>query len=563
MREENGDSSFGRLGALLVFQLVAGYALACLCFLLGFPLGGWQYVLPVGATVAAAFCLSKQTGWSLLVLEVLVFVLTLFTFTYIHCDASSCHVPMARFLEEGWNPVRETSIDRIYGFYAAHGITAAEDNRLAFHALHVLIDPKFTQILAAQMQAACGLFTAAAYPLWTLFFALALMAWRTAREIFAAPRWAAGLLAAFLCCNFELTYGSLRGQVDFVTYAAVVLAGLSLLNWNRHRRTADLLLFFAALVIASVSKFTGLCTAVLYLILASVLGWRERAMRRGALLFLASFALFGLLPYWTAAWWYGSPLYPAHTFRADVVLPDLTSDFLDCNAAARQMGYLARMVLAYVSRDLALWGCRLWSGDPGFTPVWGYEWLTCGYEGFRCVLLWSGLVVCFLRRRRDVCAVTAVLFLSFLLIPTKYIGFPRYVAQVHAAVGLAWFAFACHSAGRTRTVILAGFSLLALGAASVSVTHFCQQLRIEAVVQRNVERMKASGLSYAVDTLDKTDDMKQETWSYIVTDRLVAQGGADVGINRSGERLLIDWHMILRGRGLDDTFDRWPRPLWR
>lgn len=552
----------------LPLQLVLGYGLACACFLVGIPLGGWQFWLSAAVTIALAFGRSRRIGLQTLALNVLMIVLTAYTFTYIHCDASSCHVPMSRFFEEGWNPIREATLEPLYAHYAQHGITAAEDPRLNYHALHVLIDPKFAQILAAQLQAACRFFTAAGYPLWFLLMALAMTAWRTARDVFGAPRWARALLTTLLCCNSELTYGSLRGQVDYVTYAAVVLAGLSLLNWCNGRRRGDLVVFFASLVIASVSKFNGLCTALLYLGLAVVIGRKNRDLWIGLAVFLGSMALFGLLPYWTAAWWYGSPLYPAHTFRPDVPLPDLTNDFIGLNPAARQMGYLARMVYAYVSPDLALWGCRWWYHDPDFAPVWQYDWITSGWDAARCLWVWSGLAVTFLACRRAVKAVLAVLFLSFFLLPVKYIGFPRYVAQVHAAIALAWFAFACRTSGKVRYVIFAGYAVITGIYAYVSLAHFVQQLNIEAAVQRNLATIRSSPTPYSFCVPLEANDCKledrsyQETWSYIIRDRFAA-AGQDIVINGPGEPLMVGWHMILQGKDLEQKADRFPRPVFK
>ena len=212
--------------AILLAQLLFGYGLACLGFLGGLPLGGWQFWVTLGASLGLAAFVSRRAFRRVLALEALMFVLTAFTFTYHHCDAAICHLPMSQFFEEGWNPVRDCSLETVLSYYRAHGITPAETPQLDFHALHVLVDPKFTQVLAAQMQAACRLFTAAAYPLWLTTFAVALLAFRTAREVLSAPRWAAVAFAALLCCNTELTVGSLQGQMDLVTYNAIAVSSL-------------------------------------------------------------------------------------------------------------------------------------------------------------------------------------------------------------------------------------------------------------------------------------------------------------------------------------------------
>ena len=125
-----------------------------------------------------------------------------------------------------------------------------------------------------------------------------------------------------------------------------------------------------------------------------------------------------------------------------MALPDITNDFVGLNEEARQMGYFGRMVYAWVSPELALWGCRHWYGNPDFNPLWKWDWLTGGSPWYQCLYLWTGVALSFCSRRNAVTLVAWAVFLSFFLLPAKYIGYPRYVAQVHLAVVFAWFNFA-------------------------------------------------------------------------------------------------------------------------
>ncbi len=553
---------------LLLLQLLFGFGLASVCFLFDVPLGGWQFWASVAFAATLGFRHSRRMGTILLLLNALMALLTCFTFTYIHCDAATCHVPMARFMEEGWNPVRNPTLEAVKARWVAYGITAEENPLIDFHAWHVIVGPKFVQVLAAQMQAGCRLFTAAGYPLWILFMALALTAYRAARELFGTSARVAAGASALFCCNPILVYGSFRGQVDFVPYAAAVIAGLSLLLWRAERRRVDLILFFAALVIAAVSKFNGLYPFFLFLAVGCWWGWRDSDFRRGLLVFALAFLVFGLLPYWTSAWWYGSPLFPLHTFRSDVVLPELTGDFDACNDAAHRMGHLARFVYAYVSPRLAVWGSRLWQGDPTFTPVWAKTWISSGFTLPGRLILWGALLVSPFVRQRGVRTILVVFFLPFFLIPTRYIGFPRYVALVHAGIVLAFFAWALACRGRVRTALFAGFRVAVLAAVGWAAFQFLGQLRVEGFVQRNLARMREAGTPYALRT-DQADLPNQETWAYVLSDRS-AVAGCPIVINAPGPRLEMDFQMVMSGPGLETEphvpyFRLFPipHPVWK
>ena len=66
--------------------------------------GATVWVSLAVASSAAAFCSRRALAW-MLALNLLAFVLTLYTFTYVHIDASICHLPMTHFMQDGWNPV--------------------------------------------------------------------------------------------------------------------------------------------------------------------------------------------------------------------------------------------------------------------------------------------------------------------------------------------------------------------------------------------------------------------------------------------------------------------------
>ncbi len=539
MLNRAGEEKGGRLACLLLLQLVSGYALACAGFLLGVPVGGWQFVLSAAVAVGFGFASSLRTGWTLLALNALALLLTAFTFSYVHCDASICHVPMAHFLSDGWNPVRGATLETVRHYYAAHGLA---DIR-TFDALHVLVNPKFSQILAAQVQSVTGLFSAAGHPLWISLFALALTAWRFARTEWSASRLLAGAFAAILCVNPIVFEPSLRGLVDFTTYAALTTGALTLLLWRTAHRLDDLVLFFAAMAIALVNKFTGVWCAVLLLVTAAILGRREKAMRWAFLAFAAALLLLLVLPYGTALWHHGTPFWPAQTVRPeDALLPNLTDDFIPTNADGLKMGFLARTVYAWVSKDLALWACRLYHAMPAFDPQWDYFHHVSGVNGFFCVLLWTPVVLAFFVRRNAVTLLAGVLLVSCFVLPVKYIGCARYVAHIFAAAVLLWFNFIFAVSGRGRRPLQGAAVLAAAVFLGYGILAFLAQLRDEGVRQRNLARL--ADPSFEPYRIAHADGPLR----YVMHARLPAEAAAPVGAPL--REITSDWFFFPMGEGL-------------
>lgn len=560
MQEASEESTISRLGVLSVLQLVSGYGLACGCFVFGIPLGGWQFWLSALAAISLGFCRSRRLGFGMIGLNALVFLLTLFTFTYVHCDSAICHLPMSHFLADGWNPVRDASLETVKGYYAMHGIP---DIR-TFDALHVLIDPKFTQILAAQFQSAFCLFSALAYPLWFMTFALGLTAWRFARETWSASKAASAAFAVVLCVNPFIFRYSLMGLVDLVTYGAVVTAALSLALWHQGRRRDDLVMFFAAIITALVSKFTGLCCSILLLILAVAIGWRDRQMRRALALFTGAAAFLLILPYWVSAYWHGSPFYPAHTFRKGVVLPDLTDDFLPLNADAAGMGYLARMTYAWISKPLACWASGLCHGTSAIRPEWCDEAIVGGAGAWFPLIFWPPAIASFFVRRNRATVIGWTILLSFFLVPLKYIGFARYVAPAYAAMVILWFNLVFAAPDRWRRVLDGIVLAVGSGFALYAVLTYWQLIRDEGIRQVNLERVGRADPAYQLSG-------NMHRMRYELSCLMALHEGWALSEEPSERDLLSEWYLfptgpdfLTREKGFPwGPNDHFPSPLWQ
>lgn len=543
-----------RFEPFLLLQLLTGYILASVCFLFGVSLASWQLWASMAIAFAAAFVCSRRAFVQVLAVNALVFALTLYTFTYVHIDASICHLPVTHFMQDGWNPVRESSIEAVRARFAARGF---EDVSL-FTVLHVIACPKFPQILAAQMQSAAGLFTALGYPIWIMCFTLCAVAFRFALSVWNASRPMATAFAVLVASNYIIAENSFFGLVDYVTYASIAVSALSVAMWSKTKSPVDLAVFFAGAVIAVSSKFNSLACVALLLAFAAVQGRRERQMRSALLLFFASLAVFCIVPYWTSAWCHGSPFYPAHSFRSGVPLMDLTEDFIG-NADASRMGYVARMVYAWVSRALAEWGCRLWYSLDSFAPRWEYDFLASGENPLFCAVFWGGAVLSLLFNRNRVTLLGWVMLAAFFALPVKYIGYSRYVSYVFFVAALFWFNVLAGSAGRVRRYLFLASAAFSICMGGHFVKMFLRQLRAEGIRQGNIERIAKSGEYGYRDS--------SSHWTYLLNHRLAVSGAA---VSADGaHEISIDWPFVLLGRGLSERDesvwwsrgDGFPRPV--
>lgn len=550
-----------RLEAFLLFQMLLGYAITLVSFLCGCPIGAWQYWLSLFATLSVAFRRSPKACLHVFLINALVALLTLFTFSYVHIDASICHLPVAHFMADGWNLLADSSLEAVKGLFAKSGMAGVDD----FQALHVLTVPKFSHILAAQFETAFGLFTAMGYPFWMSLIALVLTAYRFAGKIWNVPQSFKAAFTAIAAINFFIFEHCLGGLVDYPTYAGIAIAVMALVCWKdaQSRSRMDLAIFFASMVLVVCNKLGGLVPGGLLLALAIFWGWREKEMRKGLFVFAVSFLLFAIIPYWTAAWHHGSPLYPAHTFRKDVALLDLTGDFTG-NQDAERMGYLARMVYAWVSRPLALWGCALWNGVEKFAPEWKWHFLASGSNAGFCALLWGGAALSLFSRRNRVTLAGWVLLGAFFLMPVKYIGYSRYVAFVHFAVALLWMNSLVQMRGvftRFKPLVI----VILVGVLGFAGSVFWRQLFDESKRRQVFALMVERGGMYAISE-------NPSWWTYALKERMAAESlSLASSEDLLAARLKVDWPLLISSDSLPsrdsfslrEFFENFPLPITR
>ena len=544
-----------RLEAFLVLQLLLGFGLSNACFLIGCSLHAWHFWASFAAVTGLAFWYSRKAGLWMIGLNFLMLLLTFYTFTYVHVDASICHLPISHFLEDGWNPVTESSVEAVRARFAGRGVSEAKD----FLAYHIIAAPKFSQILAAQMQSAFGLFSAGGYALWFMCFALAISGYRFSTSVFRAGRRTSAVFAALLCSNTIIAEACFSGLVDYVAYSAIAIAAMSLRMWLDTKSRIDLYMFFGCAVVAVATKMNSLACVALLLISAAVIGRKEKDMRFGLLVFLAALAFFCVIPYWASAWRYGSPFYPAHSFRADVPTMDLTSDFIG-NEDANRMGYVARMVYAWVSKPLAVWGCRIWYSVDGFDPQWKWEFLSGGQGWMFSLVLWSGALLSLFINRNRTTLIAWILLLAFLLVPVKYIGYSRYANFVFFVIAVLWFNIVFSLPARMRQAAISVLAVFALNQAYVCASTFLRQVRDEGIRQRNIDTV--------AEFRDYRFEKPLDNWEYVVKNRFPPDGASPSfeGTNAVD----VSWPLVFTGPRLlerDDSVywsqtDGFPSPVW-
>ena len=544
-----------RLEAFLVLQLLLGFGLSNACFLIGFSLHAWHFWASFAAVIGLAFRHSRRAGLWMIGLNLLMLVLTFYTFTYVHVDASICHLPISHFLEDGWNPVTESSVEAIRARFADRGLHEIND----FPVYHIIAAPKFSQILAAQMQSAFGLFSAGGYALWFMCFTLAIVAYRFSSSVFRAERWISSVFAALVCSNTIIAEACFWGLVDYAAYSAIAISAMSLRMWLESKSRIDLYMFFACVVIAVATKMNTLACVLLLLVTAAILGRKEKDMRSGLLIFAASLAFFCVIPYWASAWRYGSPFYPAHSFRADVPTVDLTNDFVG-NDDANRMGYIARMVYAWISRPLAVWGCKNWYSLDGFDPQWRWAFLSSGLGWMFSLMLWSGAVLSLFINRNRTTLVAWALMLAFLFVPVKYIGYSRYANFTFFVIAVLWFNIGSAMPARMRYVAAFVVAVFACNRVYECGSLFMRQVRGEGIRQRNISQIATSR--------DYCFEKPLENWEYVVKNRLLLDG-ASCSSNGT-DAVEISWPLVFSGPRLveRDESVRWskvdgfPSPVW-
>lgn len=346
-------------------------------------------------------------------------------------DAQAYHLPAARLLAEGWNPVFAATRQAML---AATGADAQ-----CFNAYHVAYLPRAGWMWSAAVALLTGNSEAGDTLILLSAVALCGLSWRVTPLLFGAGRWKRLFFASLTLLSPGLTASVFCGAQDGTQYALLMIVLLAGCAYRKTARTSYLSYLALAPILGCNLKFTGMLSlvfsAALFTVPVGLRALREKRSHTLGKWICALSAGFGLAlavgfsPYLTNWANHGGPLYPEHSFSKREPLPAMTADFDLQNDDAAAMGYCGRLVNAYLSKWLAhrYYAWKL-QRHP-FRPVFHLDQVGGLGTGFRIVMCLTLLTLLFTRRCTVPWLLAAVVLTSFLQ-PTKTMGYVRYVPQL-------------------------------------------------------------------------------------------------------------------------------------
>ena len=425
------DSNLLSMQILLLAMPLFGIMIQCALFLFGktcspFPMWFSFLLFSLLALQIHWKCLLKFWG-----LVFLALLLTAYTFSYTHIDAECYHIPMQMLLKEGWNPVFDSTIEKLG--------TIADTS--TFWDKHTLFLPKTVALCGALVSLASGLWIADSFLGYILFFVLFLTSYDFAKRTWGCNFFCSILFAAALSIKPKYADYLFSGLIDFHAYSALATAFLALFLYYQHFRIHDFVLAILATAISSTIKTTGLINCILLWGLFAVLLWERKEVYLGILSITILVAWIGISPLVTSWIQYGSPFYPSMTFDPRTVPINITADFT-ANGDGEQMGYVARFVYAWVSPALAKKACALYYCKPDFNPIFpmGDGKSVNGLRSMN-ILLWGSIVLMMLAKKNWTIPACLYILMTLVIYPLKYIGYIRYFPQVWVVIPLGIYQF--------------------------------------------------------------------------------------------------------------------------
>lgn len=489
------------LSVLLPGTLIVGLMLGCLGFFFGVPCGPVSmWVAFGGGSLLALFHswrrLFAYWGWTACFL-----VLTAFTFSYTGTDALNYHFPMQHLIRAGWNPLFDSTLEKFSAIADLGGCSV----------YHTLFLPKGSALVGAFVASSTGLWTGDAYLGYVLIYLLFVTAARFYNRFFPNVGVLGGrcVFAAALAFSSKIT-SFLAGQVDYTAYAAFCTALLSLWMLRKSVTAHDTAIFFMAALFCALSKSTGLMLSALLIALGCWLCRRSPIYRWAAVGWAAAFLVTGATPYLSSWIQYGSPVYPELTFAPNIEPVDITADFTG-NADALSMGYLSRIVYAWISPSLAVYLGGMVSGNPDFSPVFAVAGGVAGMGTAFRIMLFGSAVALALSKKNSVFWLCLFVFAVSNLAPLKYIGYNRYFPQIWIIPFLAGFNLLSNPLPWIRryvyrwgrVVCIVGMAALTSLTLVRTVAYQGRMMVLEAARQQQLERLRnVSDIWYVSEDID-------------------------------------------------------------
>lgn len=414
-----------------------------------FPFGGhvapWQAPAALAVTVGymlfqRQYTLKRRIGALLLLATFLAI-----SWCVLGCllisgwDSTAYHYPKVFLLMKGWNPFTLNTLESLSTF---SGLSLYEMNSkhvlLLSHTVHVF-------------NAAIGFFVQAPHsPNFGLIPFLLISTgssfWRMLRTL----KWSrAACLATItlLLGGIAFTTFPIYNSVDGAVYLASLGMLACMIRTLYHNRCTMPLLIFSCWMM-TVKQSALMSCFIFWVLFSLILLWKNRkdllktlgwlAMCGGILIFLLLWICSS--PYLSSWKTYGHPLYPAYSGDAQrFPTYDITSDFHQRNADAKQMGHLGHFVNAYVSSK---WACKYyaWKTDnDAFRPscvVWKSRQKKSNpaspvpsYARHAYLIAFLTLLLFGKRGER---LLALFILISLIAVPTAYLGYRRYVPWIEA-----------------------------------------------------------------------------------------------------------------------------------
>lgn len=346
-------------------------------------------------------------------------------------DAQAYHLPAAKFLLEGWNPVFDATRTAL--------LNATGADPLTFNSYHTAYLPRAGWVWSAVTAACTGNLESGDTLILLTGVALGGLSWRVAPLLFGPGKWKRVFFASLTLLSPGVVASAFCGAQDGSLYALLLIAMLAACAYRKTGATEWLSYLAIAPVIGCNLKFTGAISLVLSALVftipvlwGAVRGklnaksfWKWAAANSVGFFFAL---MVGFSPYLTNWANHGGPFYPEHSFSKTEPLPAMTADFDLLNDDAAAMGYFGRVTNAYISKWLAHRYYEWKLGKKPFNPVFHLDQVSGLGSGFRVVMCLTLLALCFTRRCGTPWLLIALLLTSFLQ-PTKTMGYVRYAPQ--------------------------------------------------------------------------------------------------------------------------------------
>ena len=402
---------------------------AVIAFLCGSVCSIWQWWTAAAIVTSAGFCRHDrgEAAWAaagffawMAVVWVLLGVLA----NPGGWDENAYHVPAVRLLAAGWNPLQVRTPE---SFAAAFGFVQGD-----MEIFHALFQMKVVWIFNAVASMFSGDAFTPMFPMTLFLFpAVCLRMCGLVRDNVVRL-----LLVVLLYCTIPRSFYSLDADL---TLAAVGLMAVFLAIGSGSRQDVLLLAGYTALM--TTVKLNGIGFAAVFWAVFGVFAlcrkFRLRKLFLAAAMAAVAFFALTISPFATGALDYGHPLYPHCSGDPAHPPVDICPDFgWKCNADFKSMNHLEALVNAYVSPSLArsLGGWRrsrqdfdprntMFSQYPGFSEDGG---VTAVHWSVRA-LVWGGLAFLFVFGGRNGTMLALMMMIGMIAIPTKMVGYVRYV----------------------------------------------------------------------------------------------------------------------------------------